>query len=71
MEYCKKYGIRHDVIETDDPVFSEEFERTVDVLEEPDSVLPGLAINLLIAAERAKERGIRTLVSGSYVEPLL
>lgn len=70
-EYCKKYGIEHFVIETENSVFSREFNRTVGVLEEPDSVLPGLAISLLQAAEYARGKGIRTLVSGSFVEPLL
>ncbi len=70
-EYCKKYGIEHFVIETENSVFSREFDRTVAVLEEPDSVLPGLAISLLQAAEYARGKGVRTLVSGSFVEPLL
>lgn len=70
-EYCAKYGIEHFVIETENSVFSREFDRTVGVLEEPDSVLPGLAISLLQAAEYARAKGVRTLVSGSFVEPLL
>lgn len=70
-EYCRRYGIEHFVIETENSVFHREFDRAVNVLEEPDSVLPGLAINLLLATEYARKRGIRTLVSGSFVEPLL
>ncbi len=63
VEYCRKRGIRHIVIETENRDYPKHFERVLEILEEPDSVLPGLSISLLLAAERAKREGIRTLVS--------
>lgn len=71
VEYCRERGIRHIVIETENRDYPENFESVLEILEEPDSVLPGLSISLFLAARRARREGIRTLVSGSYVEPLL
>lgn len=69
-EYCRSKGVRHYVVELDEASF-DDFPSALSDVEDSDSVLPGLAISLRAAARFGREKGFRTLVSGSYIEPIL
>lgn len=69
-DFCLKNCIEHSIIELDRHSLSQ-FPDAVRDIEDFDSALPGLSLSLRAAAQEARRLGIRTLISGSYIEPIL
>ena len=71
IEYCRKHSVPHDVIElpSDDPFPL--FRAAARATEDADTSLAGLSVTLSAICRESRKKGIRTLLTGSYIEPLL
>lgn len=71
IEYCRKHSVPHDVIElpSDDPFPL--FRAAASATEDADTSLAGLSVTLSAICRESRKKGIRTLLTGSYIEPML